>query len=634
MLQDKTARYIETAIKLAIASTVVITSFYFDKNIVGIYDISKATVVWVFGFIVTGLWACLIIIKRNFFKTPLNIALFFWLLVNILSTIFSDSSIISLFGFYKRYDGLLTYFSYTIICLAMVNIGDINYLKKIIKIIVIVGLISGVYAIFQYLGMDIFFPEREGGGRVISFIGNPIFAGGFLIQIFFLALCLYFYHQGMQSFLYLIVFSIIYISFFTTQSRGPFLGFFFPYLLFIICFFVLKKKFSKSTLKKFWISLIIIILTTIFSNLSLNSIVGRFGVEFIPNQTGEIGITGSAGVRLAIWRDVIKNVLKKPLFGTGPDTMAISYPRYRSLDTVRKVGVYATAESTHNELLDILAMKGLLGLFSYISIIILFIYLSIKALIKFREKWFIAGIFLSLLSYTVSNQFAFGVQSTAILFWVLLGSIPIFYKQEIKTIRRPMQKKISPVQTILFTLIFIITSIFLIFLIKPYQADYLYRNVFDARDKKPLLEVIGLLEEALKIFPYDIQYLQELNSMCLSALQQEQDKEIWFKKLRESANKLIFVNPNSDIAYVVLAISYYLEGGSENMEKIIENYKKALERNPYSVDAHCNLALVYQEEGMFDEAISEYKEVLKADPDCERAIYALKKLGSLEDKKF
>lgn len=634
----KTIRFLELAIKIITTGSLIIIPLYFDRNIVGIYDISKATCLWISGGLILSLWLSLIVLNPGFkfFKNSLNFPILAWFLVNILSTIFSDAPIVSFFGFYKRYEGLLTITSYIIISFAITHFFDIEYLKKIVKIIVIIGVISGIYAIFQYYEADPFFPEREGGGRVISFMGNPIFAASYLIMTFFLAFPLYFYYKGFLSYLFLITSSLIYFSSFLSQSRGPFLGFLFSYLLFIIIFFL--KRQSKENLNKFWISLLIIGIITISSNFSSNSILRRFFGEIIKvkneqrfsnvPEINKFEIKGSAGVRLAIWRDVLKNVLKEPLFGTGPDTMPISYPRYRTLNTVKKVGVYATAESTHNELLDILAMKGILGLLSYVWILVVFIILAVKGLLKFQDKWLIAGISLSWLSYIISNQFAFGIHPTSLLFWVLTGSITIFYKDKART-KPKILKKISYINIMSILLISIITAIFFILCIKPYQADILYRKVQDAKDKEPLLEVIKKACDVLEVYPYDIQYLQELNSLYLTAAQEEADKRFFITKTKEVAKRLIFVNPNSDLGYTVLAITHYLEKSS--MDKVIENYKKALELNPYSVDSHCNLAQTYQRERMFKEAIEEYKLALEADPLCERAILGLR---SLEVKKF
>ncbi|MEW6007991.1 MAG: hypothetical protein AB1595_07625, partial [bacterium] len=121
--------YLEKAIKITIASSLIIVSLYFDKNIVGIYDISKATCLWILAFIILGLWFSLIVLKGKceFFKNPLNLPILLWLLVNITSTITSDAPIISLFGFYKSYEGLLTQISYIIIALAVIHLCDISY---------------------------------------------------------------------------------------------------------------------------------------------------------------------------------------------------------------------------------------------------------------------------------------------------------------------------------------------------------------------------------------------------------------------------------------------------------------------------------------------------------------------------
>ncbi|MBU1262269.1 O-antigen ligase family protein, partial [bacterium] len=535
------------------------------------------------------------------------------------------------------YNGLLTHLSYTIIALSLIAFGDKEFLKKIIKIVIAVGTISAIYGIMQYSGTDYFFPERPGGQRVISFMGNPIFSSGYLIMTLFLALGFYFYSKGLWVWIYGFAFSITYISFFMMQTRGTFLGFALSYLLFLIGFFLLsllRKDEAKKKAKRFYISLIIIVLITISSNLSSGSTLGRFAKEFllqkpkVKNEEIETNLTekkveikGSAKVRLCIWKDIGRNLLKKPLLGTGPDTMAISYPKYRSLEAVRTVGAYATAESSHNEFLDIVAQKGILGALMYLWILIAFLYFSIKAISSEKgEGWWILGMILSWLSYIFQAQTAFGVHSTESLFWVLTGGIGVLYKKQIK---KEKPKRLTSNQKMLLTVISIITLISLMLIIIPYRADIAYRKAFDLKDKLPFSEVISAYEEVIKIWPYDVQYLQELNSLYLTAAQQEGDTKKWLLKARDIAQKLLVVNPNSDIAYTVLATSYYLEDREKNMNKVIENFKKASEKNPYSVDVHYNFAQMYQREGQGSEAITEYEKCLLADPICDRALKML-----------
>jgi tetratricopeptide (TPR) repeat protein len=632
-------RCLEKSIRGAIILAVVIVPLYFDRSLVGIYDISKATVLWLTAIFISGCWLYLLSLRKGFPpKTLLVLSIFAWITVNILATIFSESPIISIIGFNGQYNGLFTHLSYTILALSLITFGDKEFLKKLIKIIVIVGIISSIYGIMQYYGTDVFFPGRSEGGRIPSFMGNPIFFSCYLIMSLFLTLGLYFYANGLWIWIYGISFSIIYISFFMAQTRGTFLGFALSYLIFLVGFlypFLSKRKEARIKAKRFWISLIIIGSITIFSNLSKNSLFERFKNEFFLSQTKieetkinlkkekEIKIGGSAKIRLCLWKDIGRNLLRKPLFGTGPDTMIISSHKYRSLETIRMTGAHHTAESSHNEFLDIVAQKGLLGGLAYLWILAVFLHLSTKTIFSEKEEgWWIAGIILSWLSYIFQSQFVFGVHSTESLFWVLTGGVGVFYKKP-KPIKKEMPKRLSKKQKIVLSGISMTTIILFLLAITPYKADLAHQKAFNMQDKAPLVEVISAYEDAIKIWPYNAQYLQVLTTLYFTASQQEEDHKKLLLKTRDMATKLIRLNPNSDIAYIVIATTYYLED-RKNLPKVIENFKKASEVNPYSVNLHYNFGLMYQKEGLYKEAISEYEKCLLSDPSYEPALEAQK----------
>jgi tetratricopeptide (TPR) repeat protein len=644
MSQEKVADLLERAVKVILVVSLILIPLYFDKSLVGIYDISKATCLWISTLLIFGCGSALFLVKPvTPSKYSLTLPLIAWLSVNILSTAFSEAPIISLLGFYKRYDGLLTHIGYITLSFVAFYFCEREFLKKILKIIVFVGIISAIYAILQFYGTDIFFVEREERGRVISFMGNPIFACCYLIMTSFLALGLYFYHRGFWSWFFGTAFALIYLSSFYTKSRGGFLGFSLSFLLFSTIFFIFYKRLSAYR-KKFLISLIIVILITIIPNISSKSLFRRFIIDFeinekvekIENNSLNIKAKGSVKVRLCIWKDIMKNVLRKPLFGTGPDTIAISYPKYRSLSTVRTVGAYATAESSHNEFLDVVATKGLLGLFSYLWILATFIHLAIKGLFREKEEgWLIAGISLSWLSYLLCNQTAFGVHPTASLFWMLTGAIGIFYKPK-PVKRRERVRRLTKYQKFMLLGVTVFIFIFIFIIIRPYKADLLYRKAFDAKGEMELFDLIHLYEKILNMWPYDVQYLQELNSLYLAVSQQEKESKIWLRKARNVAERLLKVNPNSDVAYTVIATTYYLEDRA-NIDKVIEKFERAESLNPYSVDVHYNFGQMYQREGMFNEAISHFEKALASDPGSERVVRSLASLylsfGRYDDAK-
>lgn len=76
------------------------------------------------------------------------------------------------------------------------------------------------------------------------------------------------------------------------------------------------------------------------------------------------------------------------------------------------------------------------------------------------------------------------------------------------------------------------------------------------------------------------------------------------------------------------------EGGqafrAQRYDDAITIYKKAVEKDPQSVDAYYNLALTYDKKGMIDESIESYKHVISLKPDHGQAH---NNLGTVYEKK-
>jgi tetratricopeptide (TPR) repeat protein len=69
---------------------------------------------------------------------------------------------------------------------------------------------------------------------------------------------------------------------------------------------------------------------------------------------------------------------------------------------------------------------------------------------------------------------------------------------------------------------------------------------------------------------------------------------------------------------------------AQRYDDAITIYKKAVENDPQSVDAHYNLALTYDKKGMIDESIQSYKQVIHLKPDYGEAH---NNLGTVYEKK-
>jgi hypothetical protein len=99
--------------------------------------------------------------------------LFLWI-TNILSTIFSKHIIISIYGCYDRWEGLLTYSFYLFLTYVIANVNSPIIIKRIIWAIIIASGLSSLYGIIQSLGMDIVSWSMDPSKRVFGSINNPV----------------------------------------------------------------------------------------------------------------------------------------------------------------------------------------------------------------------------------------------------------------------------------------------------------------------------------------------------------------------------------------------------------------------------------------------------------------------------
>ena len=113
--------------------------------------------------------------------------------------------------------------------------------------------------------------------------------------------------------------------------------------------------------------------------------------------------------RIGIWRVTLANVPEAPLLGGGPGTL-----RLRTVKTLRG-GV--VARLAHNVYLQYLVDTGILGLLSYLAIIITSLF------VRRRDQWKPVhfALILAALSYALQDFFNLGVPVASPFFWIVLG---------------------------------------------------------------------------------------------------------------------------------------------------------------------------------------------------------------------
>lgn len=389
---------------LAVTSLIITPSFSYDP-----ISIPKLSSLVIFS---TGL---LVILALNrsalFFKSQKNIviimlAFIFW---SILSYLFSPNKTETFYGVTGRQTGLLTYISLVIIFLAAVVVGSNNLNLKVLDVLVYCGVISAIYGLIQYLGLE-GINWINSYNVVIGFLGNPNFQSSFMGISATAALALVNWKYKFKSGLYISFIVIAIYVMYLTQSRQGYLV-----LLTgssIVGYFVLRSAKKLSRILNLYFLVTIIGAIAIISDMLQKSPWAPF--IYKPSVT----------YRGDFWRAGWNMTLDNPLFGVGFDGYRDNYRLYKDMNSALRPIPDAVVDSAHNVFLDISTAGGFPLLFIYITIIF-YTFLSIIKIMK-RSKvndLALTGLVSCWIAYLAQSLISMNNIGIAIWGWAFSGLI-------------------------------------------------------------------------------------------------------------------------------------------------------------------------------------------------------------------
>ncbi len=188
--------------------------------------------------------------------------------------------------------------------------------------------------------------------------------------------------------IYLIFAILFYIDLLYTRSRSGILASWISLVLLLAIIFWIKKKEA---------SQILTIIILIFSFLIITFLIGQPFIDLNklipapapksatlnksasqPTYAGELGGTDSGKIRLLVWQGAIRAWKDYPLFGTGVETFAFAYYKYKSPAHNLTSEWNFLYNKAHNEYLNYLATTGAFGLGTYLLIIGWFLFIAFK----------------------------------------------------------------------------------------------------------------------------------------------------------------------------------------------------------------------------------------------------------------
>lgn len=361
-----------------------------------------------------------IIINRKI--TLIEMIAFLYLILIIISTVLSVNVNRSIIGSPWRFEGLISLVNYIIIFLVVTNFY--KYKRSHIILLGISAAIISIHSILYYFNINIIPPYIAilvGRASAWSLMGNRNFLGSYLSLTLPLFVYIYIKYDSTPAF---ILNGLLFTSLISSLTRSAYVAFAF-YIVFFIIYFYTKKQYNKRLiiLLSSFVLIFALINTITKNDISLRMLSIKHDTVSINNN--EDSNSNSVSQRVFIWKNAVTLVPKYILHGSGPDTFDIPFMGNFQKETERVLKSNDIVDKAHNEYLQIAVTLGIPALITYLALISLLLFKSIKTS---KSTSFLIPLNISFIAYLIQAFFNISVVSVAPLYWALLGVICSYIK--------------------------------------------------------------------------------------------------------------------------------------------------------------------------------------------------------------
>ncbi|MCX5751966.1 MAG: tetratricopeptide repeat protein [Candidatus Saganbacteria bacterium] len=200
---ERKKNYFDFSIEILFLFFIAVMPVIFDRRIGIVFSLTKTTFMYEMLLVILTVWVIKLLLKQpsHWVHTPLNWPIVSYMLSCTVATITSVHVYTSFVGFYGRYEGLMTLYSYALCAFIVVNyFHTFTQLKRIAGVIVVTSTMMGIYSIIQRMGID---PYSWGGvitsERVIATIGQPNFLAAYMDMAFMLVFFLFLMYKPLPD---------------------------------------------------------------------------------------------------------------------------------------------------------------------------------------------------------------------------------------------------------------------------------------------------------------------------------------------------------------------------------------------------------------------------------------------------
>jgi O-antigen ligase len=283
------------------------------------------------------------------------VALFGWAAV---STVFSASRALSVFGDFNSNEGLVAIFGYGLVAfLAVQYVRSGRALRTVMVAAVVSGLAVSAYGLAQAAGVDPIGWVGEVGQRAFATFGNPDKLGTYLLFPLAMAVGLALSTRPRRSSLgWWAAVAFISMALIATGTRGAWLG----ALAMIVCLVIGVWSANSKTTSRGRIvvgAVALAILAALSTAIVLIRPRGGVGVATLSSLLARV-----SNGRTVIWATGLRGWLARPMTGWGPDGFERAFNSAVGADWYALINGLQGAKSAHSMIVQTLVTLGIPGL--------------------------------------------------------------------------------------------------------------------------------------------------------------------------------------------------------------------------------------------------------------------------------
>lgn len=371
----------------------LIDSYYFA----GVLAVSFVSVKIIICLYVNGFKGLKTYFKENLYEVML-IGLLLW---SVVATVFSVNPQRSLMGSGLRHAGLRSYFIFAALYICGKNVKSEKNRRILFWTLAVTSLVQDISIIMMFWGYH---------GSIDACFWNSNYCGYFLAMSTIAMAAMLAYEKN--KYVKLILAVIYPLNLFCLIYNNTFGGY---VAVLAGLIFIVIITFAGRNGKKYMAGICMVIILFVITNIYAECETGYISQNFnitgsdIKNISEKDEKFMEAGTgRMRIWIDGINCALDNPVLGVGPD----------NTDIAGKVGSPA-----HNELIQIAAEEGFVGLALYMAALILLCIRKTKNIKSISPETSISGCII--FTYLVSSLFGNMIFNPAMFYYVFIGNLSI-----------------------------------------------------------------------------------------------------------------------------------------------------------------------------------------------------------------